>query len=232
MAGNILKSNELKDDKQIVKSAAQNDRYNLVERPRFLISFELKDQEQAFLHSLLKQNYSLEVFQLVSKSIIDIIIIECLVYTFFGSDSYYIYVGVFLAQASFEAALLYYMRRLTSQGIMMFLVIQIIGIAFSMVFFILNGPKFQNFLLRSSQQVTLGIYQAIIVISRAIPFRVFASVQVILYIALISQNFFFIELQVLNLQTYVIDSVLQLVLFALLILASHSREMKVRRQYN
>lgn len=43
VAGNILKTNELKDDKQIVKSAAQNDRYNLVERPRFLISFELKD---------------------------------------------------------------------------------------------------------------------------------------------------------------------------------------------
>ena len=56
--------------------------------------------------------------------------------------------------------------------------------------------------------MTLGIYQAIIVISRAIPFRVFASVQIILYIALISQNFFFISLQVLNLQTYVIDSVL------------------------
>ena len=42
-AGNILKTNELKDDKLIVKSAAMNDRYNLVERPRFLISFELKD---------------------------------------------------------------------------------------------------------------------------------------------------------------------------------------------
>ena len=42
-AGNILKTNELKDDKQIVKSAAQNDMYNLVERPRFLISFELRD---------------------------------------------------------------------------------------------------------------------------------------------------------------------------------------------
>ena len=45
VGGNILKTNELKDDKQIVKSAAQNDRYQLVERPRFLISFELKDQE-------------------------------------------------------------------------------------------------------------------------------------------------------------------------------------------
>ena len=87
----------------------------------------------------------------MSKAIVDLIIIECLVYTFFGSDSYYIYVGVFFAQATFEACLLYYMRRLTSQGIMMFLVIQILGIALSMVFFILNGPKFQNFLLRSSQ---------------------------------------------------------------------------------
>ena len=110
--------------------------------------------------------------------------------------------------------------------------IQIIGIAVSMIFFIINGPKFRNFLLRSSQQVTLGIYQAIIIISKAIPFRVFASVQIILYIALICQNFFFIDLDVINLQTYVIDSILQLVFFALLILASHSREMKVRRQYN
>ena len=184
------------------------------------------------MHSLLKQNYSLEVFQLVSKSIIDLIIIECLVYTYTGIDNYYVYIGAFGAQFFLELGLLYYMRRLASQGIMIFLLIQIIGIAVSMVFFILNGPKFQNFLLRPSQQVTLGIYQAIIVISRAIPFRVFLSVQIILFIALITQNFFFIDLNVLNIQTYVIDSILQLVLFALLILASHSREMKVRRQYN
>lgn len=176
ISDNVLKTNELKDDKQIVKSAALNEIYNLVERPRFLLSFELKEQENAFLHSLLKENYSLEVFQLVSKQIIDLIIIECLVFTFFGSDSYYIYIGVFVGMATLIVALLYYMRRLTSNGIMIFLVIQIIGIGISMVFFILNGPKFQNFLLRSSQQVTLGIYQAIIVISRAIPFRVFASV--------------------------------------------------------
>ena len=83
---------------------------------------------------------------------------------------------MFAGLATLMLAILYYMRRLTSNGIMVFLVIQIIGIGVSMVFFILNGPKFQNFLLRSSQQVTLGIYQAIIVISRAIPFRVFASV--------------------------------------------------------
>ena len=66
------------------------------------------------MHSLLKQNYSLEVFQLVSKSLIDIVIVEALVYTYFGSDSYYIYVAVFSGHAAFEVALLYYMRKLTS----------------------------------------------------------------------------------------------------------------------
>ena len=113
VSGNVLKNNELKDDKQIVKSAALNEIYNLIERPRFLVSFELKDQENAFLHSLLKENYSLEVFQLVSKYLIDLIIIECLVYTFFGSDSYYIYAGVFAGLTTLITALLYYMRRLT-----------------------------------------------------------------------------------------------------------------------
>ena len=153
-------------------------------------------------------------------------------YTFLGTNDYYIYICVIVGQVTLTVALLCFMHKLTSQGVMIFLVIQIIGIAISMVFFLMNGPKFRNFLLRSSQQVTLGIYQAIIVISKAIPFRVFASLQIILYIALISQNFFFIDIDVLNVQTYVIDSILQLVLFALLILASHNREMKVRRQYN
>ena len=54
------------------------------------------------------------MFQLVSKSLIDIVIVEALVYTYFGSDSYYIYVAVFSGHAAFEVALLYYMRKLTS----------------------------------------------------------------------------------------------------------------------
>ena len=44
-------------------------------------------------------------------------------YTYFGQDSYYIYLSVLLGYCVMEAALLYYMRRLTSQGIMIFLFI-------------------------------------------------------------------------------------------------------------
>ena len=38
----------------------------------------------------LKENYSQEVFQLVSKAAIDLIILEFLAYTFFGDDGFYI----------------------------------------------------------------------------------------------------------------------------------------------
>ena len=41
--GNSNKLIDIKDDKHIVASAAQNERYNLVERPRFLFTFELKE---------------------------------------------------------------------------------------------------------------------------------------------------------------------------------------------
>ena len=34
---------DIKDDKLIVSSAAQNERYNLVERPNFLFQFEMKE---------------------------------------------------------------------------------------------------------------------------------------------------------------------------------------------
>lgn len=45
---NKLNFDEVRDDKQIVKIAAQNDRYRLVERPRFLMNFESREWEGQF----------------------------------------------------------------------------------------------------------------------------------------------------------------------------------------
>ena len=42
---------DIKDDKQIVNSAAQNERYCLVERPAFLLYFEVREQENSFFIS-------------------------------------------------------------------------------------------------------------------------------------------------------------------------------------
>jgi hypothetical protein len=38
------------DDKVIVLNATENQIFNLVERPTYLLSFDLKDQEQEFLY--------------------------------------------------------------------------------------------------------------------------------------------------------------------------------------
>ena len=43
IGGNVMKMSDFKDDKQIVKRLAENERYNLVERPRMLFTFDLKE---------------------------------------------------------------------------------------------------------------------------------------------------------------------------------------------
>ena len=43
------------DDRVIIQNATDNQFYNLVERPKYLLHFELKDAEQEFLYSISKQ---------------------------------------------------------------------------------------------------------------------------------------------------------------------------------
>ena len=42
------------DDRQIIQNPTENQIYNLVERPKYLLSFELKDSEQEFLYTISK----------------------------------------------------------------------------------------------------------------------------------------------------------------------------------
>ena len=43
------------DDRLIIQNPTDNQIYNLVERPKYLISFELKESEKDFLYSIRKQ---------------------------------------------------------------------------------------------------------------------------------------------------------------------------------
>lgn len=43
------------DDRVIIQNATENQVYNLVERPKYLLAFELKDSEQEFLYTISKQ---------------------------------------------------------------------------------------------------------------------------------------------------------------------------------
>ena len=41
-------------DTYIIKNPTENQTYNLVERPKYLLSFDLKDSEQLFLYTISK----------------------------------------------------------------------------------------------------------------------------------------------------------------------------------
>jgi hypothetical protein len=43
------------DDRLIIQNATENQIYNLVERPKYLLQFDLRDQEQEFLYTISKQ---------------------------------------------------------------------------------------------------------------------------------------------------------------------------------
>ena len=43
------------DDRLIIQNATDNQIYNLVERPKYLLSFELRDSEQEFMFTISKQ---------------------------------------------------------------------------------------------------------------------------------------------------------------------------------
>ena len=49
---------ELKDDKTIVKIAAMNDKYKLVERPKFLMNFDTREWEARYAATMFRKHYN------------------------------------------------------------------------------------------------------------------------------------------------------------------------------
>lgn len=62
---------QFKDDRVIAKNPSLNARYNLVERPRFLLQFELKDKENEYISVMLRQNKGVNVAILAIKCFFD-----------------------------------------------------------------------------------------------------------------------------------------------------------------
>ena len=228
----MVKFSELKDDKQIVKSAAQNERYNLVERPKFLISFDLKEQEYRFYASILQDNASTEIFQQVSKAIFDLVVTEALCWMVLNEDEIYIYIIVFFAVLLLEGLVLYNIYRIVNNYFMVWITIQFIGVVYTMFIFMLNGLKFQSLLLKNTQQATFAVFQTIMFITRILPFRAFLFAQLLLLAALAQNLYTFKNEDVINLQTFIIDMLQNAVYGFLLCIASYNREMKVRKYYN
>jgi hypothetical protein len=63
------------DDRIIIKNATENNIYNVVERPKYLLQFEQKDLEQEFLYVISKQESNRTVCFLILMMILNKIIV-------------------------------------------------------------------------------------------------------------------------------------------------------------
>ena len=91
---NLYNFTEMKDDRTIVKIAALNDKYKLVERPRLLLNFNLVTWESKFATSVFQKNFQTEICTYFTKGIIDLLLSEAIVYAIYKGYRYDIYIYV------------------------------------------------------------------------------------------------------------------------------------------
>jgi len=77
---------DMKDDRQIVKIAATNDKFKLVERPRFLFSFDTTTWENKFATSVFRKHFTTELCTYITKAIFDLFLGQALVYSMYKQD--------------------------------------------------------------------------------------------------------------------------------------------------
>lgn len=83
-----------------------------------------------------------------------------------------------------------------------------------------------------SQQYTLTLYVMTVFASKGISFRIFVVMVLVMFFALIIQNYFYITNRTISLQTFIIDGLLNVILAVFFIISSYNREMKLRKVYN
>lgn len=179
---NKLMNFDLKPDSYIVNNPGLNEMYKVVERPKFLLLFDNKEDESKYLLHRLHKNYSQEVSQQVCKAVVDVALMEALCWVFLTGGPAarapglkHTYFAIFVGMAVLLAFNIIVVNgRLSYQWTGLWSLFQFVSVLFSCVLFLLVGPQFLNFLSRDAQMATLTVYQTIIQTSYVLPFRVFA----------------------------------------------------------
>lgn len=156
----------MKDDRQIVKIAATNDKYKLVERPRFLFSFDTVTWESKFATSVFRKHYKTELCTYLTKAVFDVLLSQALVYSKFAGKRIDINFGVafcIIAIKILETLVLYFRKVKKPRGVYY----QMMSFMLSFVMIILIGPLIFNLVFRESLEVTFAITMMLAFLTRS-----------------------------------------------------------------
>jgi len=150
---------DLRDDRAIVKKAAQNDKYKLVERPKYLINFETREWEGRYAATQFRKHFSQEACNFITQSIFDVLMMQGFIYSFELDLSYlhyYIIVGV--SHLFIKTLLIIILFKIGTRQVYYGVAVLYLSVIFSIVVFVLIGPVYKNLIYRESQLVTYALY--------------------------------------------------------------------------
>jgi len=97
---------------------------------------------------------------------------------------------------------------------------------------IMLGPLILNYVYREAQEVTFAMYMMLAFLTRAFQFKIFAILITLSSVVFVGHGYAAVLKQTVNLQTYVVESIMNLVFVGLLVAVVYTREMRTRKSYN
>ena len=230
-AGVGWKVHDPKEEAFIMQSEALNARYGLVPRPRFLLGGGLGEAEQGFFaHTLHKYN-KLEAVHMTCKLLLDVALVEGSVRLQAGPTRHGLYTVATVAFIlTYIAGVITLYRGCL--GIASYTGLVCFSFLLSLLCFVWSGSVSQNTLIWDSQNMTLCLYQAVLLLSRSCPLRAFGVVQTLVFGAFLIENYFFLAEGKVTWLNYVMSSFVELIYTVFLALVALWREASARRHYN
>lgn len=109
---------------------------------------------------------------------------------------------------------------------------QFISFLGSFAVIIIIGPVVNNFIYREAIEVTFAMYMMLAFLTRSFQFKIYAALISSMSGMFVLHNYVAVLKQTVNLQTYVIESLMNLIFVGFLIMVIYTREMKHRKTYN
>ena len=94
------------------------------------------------------------------------------------------------------------------------------------------GPEVLNFIYREAIEVSFALYLMLAFLTRSFQFKVYAVLIILMSCSFIAHNYRGIDKQSVNLQTYVVDSIMNIIFVSFMLSVIYTREMKNRKTYN
>ena len=196
-----------------------------------MFSFDTTTWESKFATSVFRKHYRTELCTFLTKAGFDFLISQTLVYAMYKTDRIDISVLVGITVAIWKTfdVLFFFCRKVRKPRA---IICQMFYFCVSFIVFIGIGPLMLNLVFRESLEVTFASYMMLAFLTRSFQFKNYAILIVTLSIAFTVHNFFEVKEDIINMQTFVVESLMNLIFVGFLLSVIYNREMRSRKIYN